>query len=257
MTKPDTIVVLILSMIAWGVLIWGTAIVLVLLFPPEPEISFIKAVLRYFLLPLSVPVLILGLLRNTWLNSHAGMFKCASRGYLCLIFVVLVSLLTWLVASSTKWPIEDLSRVANHHPDYDPNDMIAGDELKAGWFYKLPDDIDRLQVIGRKPTFDPNAEEVYFEYYSPDLYKELDELLDFRSVNRALYGSYSSPPGVKICFYRGDELCRPVWHYWGGSFGNFMHSNGSLTYESKNRLHKWFERRGFYRFRAWRYIYRD
>jgi hypothetical protein len=119
--------------------------------------------------------------------------------------------------------------------------MTTEAELKKKWFGRLPTDIDRLKVTAVYPRDDPNAQEVYFEYASPSLYRELDALLKFRPVKRFVESAHSCLGEAMIYFYRGDKLCQVRWNF---AHDDFFHP-GLLTAKSKKNLIKWFESKGF------------
>lgn len=135
--------------------------------------------------------------------------------------------------------------------DFHVEETIPGVELKAKYFYSLPDGVDRLQVCSHHGHPNPPPVQVYFDYTSPTLYTELDEILEFQSKIRSESSqSVGGWPPVIIFFYRGDERCALNWPYWPTEDGRFFLA-GLLTEESRRNLHSWFEIKGFTKFREW------
>ncbi len=247
MTKRSKLASFFAGLIASGVLVLGTWRLLAVLLP-RLEVSLFVRLLVCYLLPLSLAAMVLVILRRTWLASRIDVFRYLTRGYLALAALLLVYLVVGVMSSTTQEPVDEFGWVLDD-PRYDPNDISTGDELKERYFGRLPRDIDRLRITSVYPRNDPNSQEVYFEYSSPHLYEELDQQLEFRTVNNAIFRRTHRCLGIAmIYFYRGDELCRLRWNY---AHGNFFYP-GLLTQDSKEDLCKWFGNRGFTRFSEWK-----
>ena len=175
-------------------------------------------------------------------------------GILCFVLLVFLFVGISIVANSPPWPMVDNSNVLIGDPRYDPNDICTAEESKVKWFYSLPEDINMLKIVRGDPFSERFPEEVLFEYNSPDLHSELDKILKFRDINKLLLSIKGGPRSIRIHFFQGNELCETKWDYHNGSTGNFF-PHGLLTWESKNRLHRWFVGKGFHGFNEMRENY--
>ena len=247
MTKGGKSASFFAGLVASGVLVLGTWRVLAVLLP-RLDVSLFVGLLVFYLLPLSLAAIVLLILRRTWLASRIDVFRYLTRGYLAFAALLLVYVVVGIVSSTTQEPVDEFAWVLDD-PHYDPNDISMREELKERYFGRLPRDIDRLRVTSVYPRNDPNSQKVYFEYSSPHLYEELNQQLEFRTVNNAIFRrTHRCLGNAIIYFYRGDELCRLRWNY---AHGNFFYP-GLLTQDSKERLHKWFGAKGFTEFSKWK-----
>jgi len=125
--------------------------------------------------------------------------------------------------------------------EIDFNMVITGAESKKMYFLnKVSPTIDCIQITDAE-----RAETVTFEIRGSGLFRELDEILEFRDKPLLHFGSHGCRGSANIYFVEKGERSPLMWNF---AHGHFFH-NELLTPESNARLLDWFESKGFNWFR--------